>query len=214
MSGPEAERIGDDFPQLFARLTFPCGRLTKSHMRPTDYTLQYSAEDIRLAVHRVGVELSEWAAGVEKSSGRDIIAVPVLRGGIYFFADLMREIHCSVEMAPVRTRSYVDEVNAAQRDRVEIQLDGLDVSGRAILLVDDICDSGRTMRVLKDHLLARGATEVRSAVLIKRVHDACVFEPDWSAFHYAGPEWFVGYGMEDGNRWTNLPDIYTIRPRG
>ncbi len=180
-------------------------------MLPSYFRLQYPAQDIQQQTERIGIEATVWANAIS-AQGRDIIAVPVLRGGIYFFADLMRQINGSIEMAPVRTRSYVDSVNAAQRDRVEIQLDGLDVSGRALLLVDDICDSGRTLKVLKEHLLEKGASEVRSAVLIRRIHDASVFEPDWSAFHYDGLEWFVGYGMEDQNRWTNLPDIYTIPP--
>ena len=182
-------------------------------MIPSNYRLEFTEAQLTERVTHLGHEFGEWAKHVYDTTGKDLLCVPVLRGGIYFFADLMRRIECSIEMAPIRTRSYVDSVNAAERSSVEVNLDGLDVTDRSLLLVDDICDSGRTFRVLSELLAGHGATEVRSAALIKREHDACIFEPNWAAFRYHGPEWFVGYGMEDSNRYTNLPQIYTIHPK-
>ncbi len=182
-------------------------------MSKSSYRLQYTEMEIGQQIARLGNEISEWAAPVFDRSGRDVLAIPLLRGGIFFFAALMPKVRCSVEMAPGRTRAYRKGENNAQLDTVEIQLDGVSVAGRSVLLVDDICDSGRTLKVLTEHLKAQGATEVRSAVLIKRELDKSVFDPDWIGFTYYGPEWFVGFGMDDSDRFSNLASIYTISPR-
>lgn len=180
-------------------------------MIPANFKLQYSAEQTAAAVERMGGEITAWAEEVWKSSHTDIIAIPVLRGGLFFFADLVRKIEQSVEIAPVRTWSYTSTENAVQRAEVGVNIDEVPSRGRSILLVDDICDSGRTLRVLKKALLEAGAFEVRSAVLIKRMLDEATFDPDWVGFEYRGPEWFVGYGMEDCGRYRNLPGTYIIK---
>ena len=174
------------------------------------YKLQYTEMEIAQQIARLGDEIGEWAAPTYGATGRDVLAIPLLRGGIFFFAALMPRVRCSVEMAPGRTRAYQKGENNSQLDTVEIQLDGVSVAGRTVLLVDDICDSGRTLKVLTEHLHAQGAADVRSAVLIKREHDKSVFDPNWVGFTYYGPEWFVGFGMDDGDRYSNLPSIYTI----
>lgn len=182
-------------------------------MIPAHYRLLYTASEISGALDLAGPQISAWAESASAGRGGDIVGIPVMRGGVYFFADLMRRIRCSVEMAPIRTKAYTGTVNAQQQSDLEIFDEGLEVNGRVVLLADDICDSGRTLRVLREHYLRRGAAEVRTAVLVHRVHAASVFAPDWTLFQYTGPEWFVGYGMDDANRWTNLPDIYLIQPR-
>ena len=178
---------------------------------PSQFQLQYPEDRIASAVERLGGEISSWAEIVWQRSHTDILALPVLRGGIFFFADLVRCIRTSVEMAPVQSRAYVPGKNEVQLDDVSVNVAGVPVAGRCVLLVDDICDSGRTLRALSDALTVAGAAEVKSAVLIQRALKEPMFNPDYSGFLYEGPEWFVGYGMEDSNRWSNLPDIYTIR---
>ena len=61
-------------------------------------------------------------------------------------------------------------------------------------------------------LLNAGAAEVKAAVLIQRVVAQQAFTPDWSGFVYPGPEWFVGYGLEDKNWWRNLKAVYCMEP--
>lgn len=142
----------------------------------------------------------------------DVLVIPVMRGGIYFFADLTRAIDLSIEVAPGRARAYDDGKNASARKELSINLDGVSVAGRNVLLVDDICDSGRTLEKLVAYLYSQGADSVKSAVLIHRKTPDNVFTPDWIGFTYSGPEWFVGYGMDDKGRFSNLPEIFTIPP--
>lgn len=171
----------------------------------------YSKEAIAVEVRRLGKELSPWAEQVFAESGKDVLCIPILRGGIFFFADLVREVQQSIELAPVKTTAYEPGVNQAATDAVTVHLDEVEAAGRSVLLVDDICDSGRTLKALTRAFLQRGAAEVRSAVLIKRDVKEETFDPDYVGFSYQGPEWFVGYGMEDGDRYRNLPGIFTIQ---
>ncbi len=179
-------------------------------MIPTSFRLLYSDEDIQKAVRRLGAEIGDWANGTWDESHTDLLAIPILRGGLFFFADLVREVSQSVEIAPARTWAYEDNENAVQKMQVKVNIDSVPAKGRNILLVDDICDSGRTLKVLKQHLLDAGARVVRSAVLVRRKLKDAVFEPDWIGFEYDGSEWLVGYGMDDCDRWRNLPSIHII----
>ncbi len=177
---------------------------------PKKYILQYSRQDIESAVSRIGAEITVWASSVEQNTGKEVLAIPVLRGGIFFFADLAREVKASLELEPGRTRAYQLNQNAVSLEQVKVILEKENLKDRSILLVDDICDSGRTLTVLKDYLLKQGALEVKAAVLIQRQLAVEKFTPDWVGFKFEGSEWFVGYGMEDKNSWSNLPEIYTI----
>jgi hypoxanthine phosphoribosyltransferase len=179
---------------------------------PRNYVLCYSAESIAASVTVLAREISEWAAAVRSITHTDILAVPVLRGGIFFFADLMRQVQGSVEVSPARARAYHSETNELRADgRVDIVLDEAAARGRSVLLVDDICDSGVSLREFTAHLGKLGVREVKSVVLIRRVIEQPTFTPDWIGFNHRGPEWFVGYGMDDSDRWSNLPDIYVIQ---
>ena len=183
---------------------------TKSQLVPEHYVLEYSETAIQKQVMRIGAEVSQWCQSLPQSE--DVLSIPVLRGGIYFFADVTRSIAASVEVAPGRARAYEEGHNARLRSEIYINLDGVSVSGRHVLLIDDICDSGRTLNKLVAYLTAQGAESVRSAVLILRETGESAFTPDWSGFRYKGDEWFVGYGMDDEGRYSNLPQIYTIEP--
>jgi hypoxanthine phosphoribosyltransferase len=182
-------------------------------MIPSHFKLQYSNEAISKRAQELGREMSGWTSSVYNATGKDVIALPVLRGGVFFFADLVRQIEGSVEMVPVQTWAYDTTQNGTQLDSVRVNTSAVAARGRSLLVIDDICDSGRTLAALKQELLKLGAAEVRTAVLIKRILDKPSFDPDWVGFNYNGPEWFVGYGMEDSDRWRNLPSIYVMQPR-
>ncbi|MCB0332119.1 MAG: hypothetical protein KDD55_01400 [Bdellovibrionales bacterium] len=178
---------------------------------PHSFKLEYSHTHIKEQVAHLGKEISVWANQVWEDSHTDLLTIPVLRGGIFFFADLVREITSSVEIAPAQTWAYELEQNAVMRSEIKVRIDDVPAKGRSILLIDDICDSGKTLAALSESMREAGAVEVKSAVLIRRSIEDQAFTPDWVGFEYVGPEWFVGYGMEDSGRWRNLPDIYIIQ---
>lgn len=178
---------------------------------PGYFSEVYSASVITERVRELGSEIRPWCERVWQESHTDVLAIPILRGGIFFFADLVRAIGCSVEIAPVKTESYQPGVNGVERESVSIYADQLAVKGRVVLVVDDICDTGRTLEQLERELLARGAREVRTVTMIRRLLDKPTFVPCWVGLQYKGDEWLVGYGMDDSQRWRNLPGIYIIK---
>jgi hypoxanthine phosphoribosyltransferase len=177
---------------------------------PANFRLQYSQQQILSRVKELGAEIDEWCKSVWRESRTDVVAIPVLRGGVYFFADLSRHISSSIEIAPVKTSAYDAGTNAAKEVTVDQFADPVQIKGRVVLVVDDVCDSGRTLEQLERSLLERGAREVRTVVLVRRLLPRPTFVPCWVGLEYSGPEWFVGYGMDDNERYRNLPDVYVI----
>jgi hypoxanthine phosphoribosyltransferase len=178
---------------------------------PAHFSCVYSEREIASRIKALGAEISSWCEGVWRDSHTDVLALPVMRGGIFFFADIARQITTSVEIAPITVKAYEPGANAVKRESLGIDVESLAVKGRVVLIVDDVSDSGRTLEALEKELLARGAREVRTVVLVRRLLDTPSFVPCWVGFQYKGPEWFVGFGMDDNGRWRNLPGVYVIK---
>jgi hypoxanthine phosphoribosyltransferase len=178
---------------------------------PANFSCVYSEQEIAVRVRELGQEINSWCQGVWSDSHTDVLVIPVLRGGIFFFADLTRQISNSIEIAPVRTTAYQAGNTRAVADEVTIDVSNLAVKGRVVLVVDDVSDTGGTLEALEATLMKMGAREVRTAVLVRRLLDTPSFVPCWVGFQYRGSEWIVGYGMDDNERWRNLPGVYIIK---
>lgn len=187
-------------------------------MQELPYKLVFSSTQIEQQIEQMAAEINLWAKQLKDEQGEEILSIPVMRGGLFFYSDLVRELCYSVEMSEVRSWAYLDKANEEPRDQVKASLGTVEFTGRSVLLVDDICDSGRTLQTLYTDIMKRGAKEVRTAVAVHRILPpeaaAKQFQPTWSLFHYNGPEWFVGYGMEDLGSWRNLNSIYIIPGSG
>jgi hypoxanthine phosphoribosyltransferase len=179
-------------------------------MIPNHLQLLFSADQIAEKVKELGDSITEWAEQCVSLYGSDIILVPILRGGLLFSSDLMRKIKVSVEVAPLTVSSYSSVKNNTPHISVSLSDLGTNVDGRTILLVDDICDSGRTLSVLSEKLHLMGVREIRSAVLIHRLISNTLCTPSYIGFPYEGMEWLVGYGLEDRGRFRNLDAVYKI----
>lgn len=177
---------------------------------PQHYQLLYSREQIDARVQVLGSEIDKWIDSSASDGDRDVLALPVMRGGLYFFADISRAVKNSLEVNPVQSWAYNGEENTALPSGVTVRFSDLPVKDRRVLVIDDICDSGRTLKTIHESLISRGAAEVQVAVLVRRAVGDPSFSPQWCGFEYDGPEWFVGYGMDDGSRWRNLPEIYLV----
>ena len=179
---------------------------------PDRYEKLYSNEVIQREVKRLGSEISPWVQKVEEETGAIPLAVCILRGALFFYADLLRAIDHSIEPECVRAWAYsLTDNKKEDKTGVRVSVESVVAENRSILIVDDICDTGSTLARLVRVLNDLGAREVKTAVLIHRVVKNSKFTPDWAAFKYDGPEWFVGYGMDDRNHYRNLQDVYIMR---
>jgi len=178
---------------------------------PGNYEEVYPATEVAAGVERVADIIRPWAVESLESDGQQLLALCVLRGAVFFFSDLLQAIPVSVEAAFCRCRGYEVGVNGQLAAGLKVEGLDADLTGRRVLLVDDICDTGRTLAELSALCRDRGAKEVRTAVLIRRLIPESQFAPDHAVFEYAGREWFTGYGMDDRSWRSNYPSVYVLR---
>lgn len=138
-----------------------------------------------------------------------VLVVAVLKGGFVFAADLIRALHgagISPEVDFMSLSSYHDGTASSGRVTVLRDLE-TDVTGRRVLLVDDILESGRTLAFARDLMRTRGAEQVGVAVLLdKPGHRVAAIDADFVGF--TCPDLFVvGYGMDMGHAFRELPYI-------
>lgn len=139
-------------------------------------------------------------------TGRAPLLVGVLKGAFMFMSDLARAIRLPVEFDFMAVSSYGTATKASGVVRIVKDLD-LDLTGRHVLLVEDIVDSGLTLSYLRRNLVAREPASLEvCALLVKEGLQRS--EPD---FRYVGfhipPTFVVGYGLDMGERYRNLPYV-------
>ena len=163
-----------------------------------------------LEIRRRTAQLAQQVAADYRE--REFVVVIVLKGAFVFASDLVRRMF---DQGGTPEIDFIQAASYGKGDRssgkVEIKHDvTIPLKGRDVIIVDDIVDSGRTMVQLRKHLAAKGAASVRCCVLLDKPSRREVeFTPDYIGFEV--PDQFVvGYGMDYGERYRNLPFISTI----
>jgi hypoxanthine phosphoribosyltransferase len=165
----------------------------------------FTADDIAGRVAGLAAEIA--AAG-----HRELVVIPVLTGGFVFAADLVRALHAigvSAEIDFMTLSSYGQ--GTTSKGTIDVVQDiRTNVAGRDVLIVDDIIETGRTLAFVRDVLAARGARKVMIAALCdKPGKRARAIEPDFIGF-VCPDEFVVGYGMDIGQTFRQLPFIGVI----
>lgn len=181
---------------------------------PPHYDELFSPEIVQEGIRRVAAEITPWPAEILQSTNQQVLAVCILRGAIFFFSDLLKAIPVSIEATFCRCRGYVPNANGRLADQVRVEWFEANFQGRHVLLLDDICDTGRTLAHMRTFCLERGAFEVRAAVMVHRLIENPIITPEFAAFRYCGKEWLAGYGMEDSSWRMNYPAIYRLEGSG
>jgi hypoxanthine phosphoribosyltransferase len=140
-----------------------------------------------------------------------VTIVPVLTGGMIFCADLVRQIPIAMQIGIISVSSYPGQTVASQGAQVVAQQLG-SLHGRRVLLLDDVLDSGQTIRLVQAVLRQQGAASVRTCVLLRKDRPSTRdVQVDYVGFDI--PDVFVvGYGLDFDNYYRNLPDIVTLKP--
>ncbi|MFN8017082.1 MAG: hypoxanthine phosphoribosyltransferase [Acidimicrobiales bacterium] len=164
-----------------------------------------SEADLQQRVAELGAEITADYAG------RAPLLVGVLKGAIMFMADLARNIDLPVELDFMAVSSYGNATKSSGVVRIVKDLD-LDLSGRHVLIVEDIIDSGLTLGYLRKNLLARNPASVEVCALLVR-EGLQARDPD---LRYVGfripPDFVVGYGLDVDDRYRNLPYVASFAP--
>lgn len=157
----------------------------------------------------------EIAGEIAGRTGPDLLVIAILKGSFVFAADLLRALYgagLSPEVEFMSLSSYGAGTQSSGEIKVLRDID-LDVKNRAVVLVDDILESGRTLAYAKDLLAARGASAVYTCVLLdKPGHRAANIEADFVGF--TCPDLFVvGYGMDVAHAFRELPFVGVVEGR-
>jgi hypoxanthine phosphoribosyltransferase len=160
----------------------------------------------------IAARLDEMAVQITHDyEGKDLTVLAVLNGSLIFMADLLRRIPLPLKLDCIRVKSYYGKTETT--GRVEYDPQTLpEISGRHVLLLDDILDSGHTLAAITEALRAEpGLLSLKSCVLVRKLKQrARDVKVDYVGFDMAD-EFVVGYGLDYQERYRNLPLIGVLR---
>ena len=158
------------------------------------------ADDLRHRVSQLGAEISRDYAG------KDLLLIGVLKGAVFFMADLMRHLTVPCEVDFMAISSYGDATDSSGIVRILKDLD-INIEGRDVLVVEDIIDSGLTLSYLIRNLESREPSSLEVCALLTKPSRREIDVP----VRYVGFEipnkFVVGYGLDFAERYRNLPYV-------
>lgn len=167
---------------------------------------------VLLSEEQLHARLDEIAAQIDADyAGRDLLLVGVLKGAVMVMADLARRLSTPLAMDWMAVSSYGAGTTSSGVVRILKDLDS-DLSGRDVLIVEDIVDSGLTLSWLLANLRSRGPRSVEIMTMLRKP-DAAKVEVDVRYVGFDIPtEFVVGYGLDYAEKYRNLPFVGTLAP--
>ncbi|HYN29278.1 MAG TPA: hypoxanthine phosphoribosyltransferase [Dermatophilaceae bacterium] len=169
-------------------------------------------ERVLLSEEQIHAKLDELAAVIaEEYADKDLLLVGVLKGAVMVMADLMRALPVSVPVDWMAVSSYGSGTKSSGVVRILKDLDG-DITGRHVLIVEDIVDSGLTLSWIRSNLESRHPASVEICTLLRKP-DAAKVEVDvrWVGFDIPN-EFVVGYGLDYDEQYRGLRVVGTLAP--
>ena len=164
----------------------------------------------KLIGHReISKRVKELAKEIERDMGQDFVVIGLLKGSFIFLADLVRNFKKPVVLDFMWVSSYGSSMSSS--GHVEVIKDvGMDIEGKKVLLVDDILDTGYTIKEVREILKVKGAKEVRVCTLLdKRGRRKVDVHADYVGF-VVEDVFLVGYGLDWAEEGRNLKDVYAV----
>ncbi|GAA5483459.1 hypoxanthine phosphoribosyltransferase [Haloferula sargassicola] len=174
--------------------------------------MEDDVERVLIAEDVIDKRLDVLARHIEKDFPGEVIQVVVLlKGALVFAADLTRRLPRMLEIECINVASYhggmetTGTVNFLDHKLPEVK-------GRQVLVLDDILDTGLTLKAVVDRLKEEGAAQVKTAVLLAKDKERNAdVEADYVGF-FIGDEFVIGYGLDYQGRYRNLPYVGTLKP--
>ena len=161
--------------------------------------------ELKARVKEMGEEL------YEKFEGKNPIFLGVLKGSFVFIADLMRSCQLKSDIEFIAVSSYSNATESSGRVNIKYDLQQ-DITGRHLVIVEDILDSGNTLAFLQQYFLAKGAASITIVTLLdKPSRREKAVQADLVGFTVPD-EFVVGYGLDYAQRYRNVPYIGVLKP--
>ena len=177
----------------------------KSNMEQDILKVLMSEEQLQKRVREMGDEL------YDRFHDKDPIFVGVLKGCFIFMADLVRAAQIKSEIEFIGVSSYNNGTKSSGVVQITRDLQK-DITGRHIIVVEDILDSGNTLYFLKNYLMTKGAASITIATLLdKPARREKPIKADYVGF-VVPDEFVVGYGLDYAQQYRNMPYIGVLKP--
>ena len=159
----------------------------------------YTQEEINKREDEVAKELNE------EYKGKEIVAVCILNGAVFFAVDIMKRIEAILEFDTIQVSSYSGTETTG---KVILKKDiEADIKGKDVLILEDIIDTGKTLKFVKEHLEAKGPKSVKICTLVdKKYRREEDLDSDFNCFTIKD-EFVVGYGFDLDGVGRNIPYI-------
>lgn len=168
--------------------------------------------EIVVSEEQIRQRLEEMAAQIDEDyAGQEVLLIGVLKGAAMVMSDLMRLLRSDVSMDWMAVSSYGKGTKSSGVVRILKDLDA-DLTGRHVLIVEDIIDSGLTLSWLIENLRSRGPASLEIATLLRKPEAAKVeVDVRYLGFDIAN-EFVVGYGLDYAERYRQLPFVAVLAP--
>lgn len=167
-------------------------------------TTLVTSEEIQKKVTEVGKEISE------EYKDKNPLIVGILKGALPFMADLMKEMDILLEYDMMDVSSYGTSFTSSGEVKILKDLDS-SLEGRHVIIVEDIIDTGRTLKYLTEMFRHRKAASVKIATLLNKPSGRIVdLKADWACFDVPD-EFVVGYGLDYLENYRNLPYVGVLK---
>ena len=164
----------------------------------------FSEDELSDRVRQMGAKISN------DYSGKELILIGVLKGSVIFMADLLKEITIPCKMDFMAVSSYGNSTETSGVVRILKDLD-FEIQGKDILIVEDIIDSGVTLKYLMKYLAGRKPNSLEIACLLNKP-DRRKVDIDVKYLGYDVPDHFlVGYGLDYAEKYRNLPYVGILK---
>ncbi len=162
----------------------------------------------------IAKKVDELAARIAKDyAGKELVLVSILKGAVVFTADLMRRLAIPMTVDFISASSYGLSTKSSREIRIKKDLD-TDIKGRHVLLVDTIVDTGATLACLIKKLSERGPASLKTVALLDKSPRRTVEVPIDYRGYIIPDKFVVGYGMDCGEQYRNLPYIAVVKTEG
>lgn len=174
-----------------------------SDVSPFDYSLQQilSYDEILSQIRHLTTQLEQ------EYRNEEVCVLAILKGSLWFATDLMKLLKLPSCLETISCSSYEGTIS---RELTIRGIERLDIRGKHVLVIDDICDTGKTLSKVMEELQPLGPKSLKSVVLLsKKVRKAEDYHPDYYLFEVENL-FVVGYGLDYNGYYRGLPGVYIL----
>ena len=177
----------------------------RSEMEQDILKVLVTEEELKARIAEMGEEL------YDRFQGKKPLFLSVLKGSFVFMADLVRACQLKSDVEFIAVSSYENATTSSGRVQITHDLQQ-DITGRHLIIVEDILDSGNTLAFLKEYFMTKGAASITIATLLdKPARREKPITADYAGF-VVPDEFVVGYGLDYCQQYRNMPYIGVLKP--